>query len=115
SSPLSPVRVSGVGLQVFRTQRCPLWPSEELQLINLWLMCLRSEVVTFQGLISERLSLMDWKGQTGHTHSGVRLTVCDQSGPSLCVYLDLSHAPYTPGLLPGNRVLLSGFLRKLSR
>ncbi|MEQ2231321.1 hypothetical protein ILYODFUR_038366 [Ilyodon furcidens] len=78
-------------------------------------MCLRSEVVTFQGLISERLSLMDRKGQTGHTHSGVRLTVCDQSGRSLCVYLDLSHAPYPPGLLPGNRVLLSGFLRKLSR
>ncbi|XP_047241291.1 CST complex subunit CTC1 isoform X4 [Girardinichthys multiradiatus] len=75
----------------------------------------RSEVVTFQGLISERLSLMDRKGQTGHTHSGVRLTVCDQSGRSLCVYLDLSHAPYTPGLLPGNRLLLSGFLRKLSR
>lgn len=73
----------------------------------------RSEVVTFQGLISERVSLMDRKEQNGH--SGVRLTVCDQTGRSLCVYLDLSHAPYPPGLLPGNRVLLSGFLRKTSR
>ncbi|XP_035986962.1 CST complex subunit CTC1 isoform X1 [Fundulus heteroclitus] len=74
-----------------------------------------SEVVTFQGLISERRSLMDGKGQSKDRHSGVRLTVCDQSGRSLCVYLDLSHAPYPPGLLPGNQVLLSGLLRKLSR
>ncbi|XP_035986969.1 CST complex subunit CTC1 isoform X4 [Fundulus heteroclitus] len=74
-----------------------------------------SEVVTFQGLISERRTLMDGKGQSRDRYSGVRLTVCDQSGRSLCVYLDLSHAPYPPGLLPGNQVLLSGLLRKLSR
>ncbi|XP_043954543.1 CST complex subunit CTC1 isoform X3 [Gambusia affinis] len=71
----------------------------------------RSEVVTFQGRVTERVSLMDRRGRA----SGVRLTVCDQSGRSLCVYLDLSHAPYPPGLLPGNQVLLSGFLRKISR
>uniref|UniRef100_A0A096LY92 CST complex subunit CTC1 n=1 Tax=Poecilia formosa TaxID=48698 RepID=A0A096LY92_POEFO len=47
--------------------------------------------------------------------TGVRLTVCDQSGRSLCVYLDLTHTPYPPGLLPGNQVLLSGFLRRISR
>ncbi|KAM4714208.1 CST complex subunit CTC1 isoform 3-T3 [Anableps anableps] len=81
----------------------------------------RSEVVSFQGRISERVGLMARKGRAGHAHtgrhahSGVRLTMCDQSGRSLCVYLDLSHAPYTPGLLPGNEVLLSRFLRKISR
>ncbi|XP_027866270.1 CST complex subunit CTC1 [Xiphophorus couchianus] len=71
----------------------------------------RSEVVTFQGRVTEKVSLMDRRGGA----SGVRLTVCDQSGRNLCVYLDLSHAPYPPGLLPGNQVLLSGFLRKISR
>ncbi|XP_038134059.1 CST complex subunit CTC1 isoform X3 [Cyprinodon tularosa] len=75
----------------------------------------RSETVTFMGLISDRLSLMDGKEHAGPRTSGVRLTVCDQSGWSLSVYLDLSHAPHPPGLLPGNRVLLSRFLRKLSR
>uniref|UniRef100_A0A3B3HPY4 CST complex subunit CTC1 n=1 Tax=Oryzias latipes TaxID=8090 RepID=A0A3B3HPY4_ORYLA len=34
---------------------------------------------------------------------------------SLRVYLDLSHAPYPTGLLPGSTVLLSDFQRKLSR
>ncbi|XP_007543739.2 CST complex subunit CTC1 isoform X2 [Poecilia formosa] len=71
----------------------------------------RSEVVTFQGRVTERVSLMDRREQA----SGVRLTVCDQSGRSLCVYLDLTHTPYPPGLLPGNQVLLSGFLRRISR
>ncbi|XP_026006805.1 CST complex subunit CTC1-like [Astatotilapia calliptera] len=46
---------------------------------------------------------------------GVRLTPCDQAGRSLQVYLDLSHTPYPPGLLPGNTLLLSGFQRRLSR
>ncbi|CAI5657327.1 unnamed protein product [Oreochromis niloticus] len=31
------------------------------------------------------------------------------------VYLELSHTPYPPGLLPGNTLLLSGFQRRLSR
>ena len=48
-------------------------------------------------------------------YAGVRLTVCDQSGTSLQVYLDLSHTPYPPGLLPGNTLLLSDFQRRLSR
>uniref|UniRef100_A0A3P8V5M4 CST complex subunit CTC1 n=1 Tax=Cynoglossus semilaevis TaxID=244447 RepID=A0A3P8V5M4_CYNSE len=53
-----------------------------------------------------------------HSHtllspSGVRLTVCDQSGRSLQVYLGLSHTPYPHGLLPGNTLLLSMFQRKL--
>lgn len=55
-----------------------------------------------------------------HSHtllspSGVRLTVCDQSGRSLQVYLGLSHTPYPHGLLPGNTLLLSMFQRKVSR
>uniref|UniRef100_A0A3P9DK86 CST complex subunit CTC1 n=1 Tax=Maylandia zebra TaxID=106582 RepID=A0A3P9DK86_9CICH len=37
------------------------------------------------------------------------------STQSLQVYLDLSHTPYPPGLLPGNTLLLSGFQRRLSR
>uniref|UniRef100_A0A8C9ZYJ2 CST complex subunit CTC1 n=1 Tax=Sander lucioperca TaxID=283035 RepID=A0A8C9ZYJ2_SANLU len=44
----------------------------------------------------------------------VRLSVCDQTGRSLQVYLDLSHTPYPPGLLPGNTLLLSGFQRRVS-
>ncbi|KAI3375931.1 hypothetical protein L3Q82_016356, partial [Scortum barcoo] len=44
-----------------------------------------------------------------------RLTVCDQTGRSLQVYLDLSHTPYPPGLLPGNTLLLSAFQRRVSR
>uniref|UniRef100_A0A3B4ZN24 CST complex subunit CTC1 n=1 Tax=Stegastes partitus TaxID=144197 RepID=A0A3B4ZN24_9TELE len=47
--------------------------------------------------------------------SGVSLTLCDQSGRSLKVYLDLSHTPYPPGLLPGNTLLLSAFQRRQSR
>ncbi|KAF6735558.1 CST complex subunit CTC1 [Oryzias melastigma] len=46
---------------------------------------------------------------------GVRLTLCDLTGRSVRVYLDLSHAPYPPGLLPGSIVLLSDFQRKVSR
>ena len=45
----------------------------------------------------------------------LRLSVCDQTGRSVHVYLDLSHAPYPPGLLPGNTLLLSAFQRRLSR
>ncbi|XP_018530294.1 CST complex subunit CTC1 isoform X2 [Lates calcarifer] len=72
-----------------------------------------SELVCFQAQVSDRISLND--RTTEHTHTGVRLTVCDQSGRSLQVYLDLSHTPYPPGLLPGNTVLLSGVQRRRSR
>ncbi|XP_076738443.1 CST complex subunit CTC1 [Maylandia zebra] len=74
-----------------------------------------SELVCFQGVVSERISVNNRTAHSGHTHSGVRLTLCDQAGRSLQVYLDLSHTPYPPGLLPGNTLLLSGFQRRLSR
>ena len=47
----------------------------------------------------------------------VRLTVCDAwwRGPTLQVYLELGHAPYPPGLLPGNTLLLEGVQCRLSR
>ncbi|XP_044039740.1 CST complex subunit CTC1 isoform X2 [Siniperca chuatsi] len=75
----------------------------------------RSELVCFQALVSERISLNDRTSDSGDTHTGVRLTVCDKTGRSLQVYLDLSHTPYPPGLLPGNTLLLSAFQRKVSR
>ncbi|XP_070786024.1 CST complex subunit CTC1 [Enoplosus armatus] len=75
----------------------------------------RSELVCFQALVSDRISLNDRTSDSGDTHTGVRLTVCDQTGTSLQVYLDLSHTPYPPGLLPGNTLLLSAFQRRVSR
>ncbi|XP_051249640.1 CST complex subunit CTC1 [Dicentrarchus labrax] len=75
----------------------------------------RSELVCFQALVSDRISLNDRTRDSGDTHTGVRLTVCDQTGRSLQVYLDLSHTPYPPGLLPGNTLLLSAFQIRLSR
>ncbi|KAK2899275.1 CST complex subunit CTC1 isoform X1 [Channa argus] len=74
-----------------------------------------SQLVSFQGLVSDRISVNDKTSNSGHTNTGVRLTMCDQTGRSLQVYLDLSHTPYIPGLLPGNKLLLSGFQRRLSR
>uniref|UniRef100_W5L434 CST complex subunit CTC1 n=1 Tax=Astyanax mexicanus TaxID=7994 RepID=W5L434_ASTMX len=46
----------------------------------------------------------------------VRLTLQDSEAPdrSLQVYLDLSHMPYIPGLIPGATVLLHDFQRKVS-
>ncbi|XP_024119088.1 CST complex subunit CTC1, partial [Oryzias melastigma] len=73
----------------------------------------RSELVCFQGQISERISVDDGNTEPGNT--GVRLTLCDPTGRSVRAYLDLSHAPYPPGLLPGSSVLLSDFQRKVSR
>ncbi|TNN24511.1 CST complex subunit CTC1 [Liparis tanakae] len=70
-----------------------------------------SELVCFQAQVCERTGLTD---RTGSSASGVRLTVCDRSG-TLQVYLDLSHTPYPPGLLPGNTLLLSSFQRRVSR
>ncbi|XP_041820921.1 CST complex subunit CTC1 [Chelmon rostratus] len=75
----------------------------------------RSELVCFRALVSDRISLNDRMSDSTDTHTGVRLTVCDRSGRSLHVYLDLSHTPYPPGLLPGNTLLLSAFHRRMSR
>ncbi|XP_038587513.1 CST complex subunit CTC1 isoform X2 [Micropterus salmoides] len=75
----------------------------------------RSELVCFQALVSDRIGLNDSTSDSGDKHTGVRLTVCDQTGRSLLVYLDLSHTPYPPGLLPGNTLLLSAFQRRVSR
>ncbi|KAM3590263.1 uncharacterized protein V6R79_006747 [Siganus canaliculatus] len=75
----------------------------------------RSELVSFQGQVSDRIHLKDRTLKSGDPHAGVRLTVCDHTGRSLQVYLDLSHTPYPPGLLPGNTLLLSAFQRKESR
>ncbi|XP_074555074.1 CST complex subunit CTC1 isoform X1 [Halichoeres trimaculatus] len=72
-----------------------------------------SDVVCFQALVSDRISLSDRTSGSGPT--GVRLTVCDETGTSLQVYLDLGHAPYPAGMLPGNRLLLSAFQRRVSR
>ncbi|XP_059210296.1 CST complex subunit CTC1 isoform X2 [Centropristis striata] len=80
----------------------------------------RSELVCFQAQVLDRINLNDrtsesaagvWSGVC----SGVRLTVCDHTGRSLQVYLDLSHTPYPLGLLPGNTLLLSAFQRRVSR
>ncbi|XP_029382555.1 CST complex subunit CTC1 isoform X2 [Echeneis naucrates] len=72
------------------------------------------ELVCFQGVVTDRTSLND-RTDSGHTNSGVRLTMSDQSGRSLQVYMDFGHTLYPPGLLPGNTLLLSAFQRKLSR
>ncbi|XP_029932197.1 CST complex subunit CTC1 isoform X2 [Myripristis murdjan] len=77
--------------------------------------CSSVDLVCFQGLVSHRISVSSKLSSAGHTNTGVRLTVCDQSGRSLQVYLDLSHTPYPPGLLPGNTLLLSNVQRRLSR
>ncbi|XP_054608714.1 LOW QUALITY PROTEIN: CST complex subunit CTC1 [Dunckerocampus dactyliophorus] len=74
-----------------------------------------ADVVCFQGFVSERINLDDRTRDTGHTDIGVRLTVCDQNGRSIHVYLKLKHNTYPPGLLPGNTLMLSAFHRRLSR
>ncbi|XP_034079034.1 CST complex subunit CTC1 isoform X2 [Gymnodraco acuticeps] len=75
-----------------------------------------SEVVCFQAQVTDRISVTERsRGSAAGVCAGVRLTVCDQSGRSLQVYLDLSHTPYPPGLLPGNTLLLSAFQRRVSR
>ncbi|KAM9836621.1 CST complex subunit CTC1 [Aulostomus maculatus] len=77
--------------------------------------CSSADLVCFYGLVSDRISQNDRMSTTAHQHTGVRLTMCDQSGRSLQVYLNLSHTPYPPGLLPGNTLLLSAFQRRLSK
>ncbi|XP_007237564.3 CST complex subunit CTC1 isoform X2 [Astyanax mexicanus] len=88
-----------------------------------------SEVVSLYGVISERITLEEEKGKTPALRSlisdkeqsveqglRVRLTLQDSEAPdrSLQVYLDLSHVPYIPGLIPGATVLLHDFQRKVS-
>ncbi|KAF3861144.1 hypothetical protein F7725_001399 [Dissostichus mawsoni] len=70
----------------------------------------------FSGSVTDRISVTERsRGSPAGVCAGVRLTVCDQSGRSLQVYLELSHTPYPPGLLPGNTLLLSAFQRRVSR
>ncbi|XP_061566120.1 CST complex subunit CTC1-like [Cololabis saira] len=88
---------------------CPQGVSPVVLSVSEVLDC-RSELVSFQGLVSERVPITD-RG----SHPGVRLTMCDQTGKSLQVYLSLRHTPCLPGLLPGNTLLLSAFQRRLSR
>ncbi|KAF7644074.1 hypothetical protein LDENG_00228610 [Lucifuga dentata] len=71
-----------------------------------------ADLVCFLGLVSERISLNDKTCSDRKTHTGVRLTMYDRSRRSLQVYLN---TPVQPGLLPGNKLLLSGFQRKLSK
>ncbi|XP_034005837.1 CST complex subunit CTC1-like [Trematomus bernacchii] len=53
-----------------------------------------SEVVCFQAQVTDRISVTERsRGSAAGVCAGVRLTVCDQSGRSLQVYLDLSHTP----------------------
>ncbi|XP_077401736.1 CST complex subunit CTC1 isoform X2 [Vanacampus margaritifer] len=104
-----------------------------------------ADVVSFQGLVSDRINLNDRMSDTehtnigvscSHTHThthththltkesnspsvcmcvGVRLAVCDLSGRSLHVFLNFNPNAYPPGLLPGNTLLFSAFRRRLSR
>ncbi|KAF3861138.1 hypothetical protein F7725_001393, partial [Dissostichus mawsoni] len=74
-----------------------------INLISNLLVCgVCSEVVCFQAQVTDRISVTERsRGSPAGVCAGVRLTVCDQSGRSLQVYLELSHTPYPPGLLPG--------------
>ncbi|XP_057711654.1 CST complex subunit CTC1 isoform X1 [Corythoichthys intestinalis] len=75
----------------------------------------RADVVCFQGLVTERLNLNDKTKDAGNENIDLRLTVCEQSGRSLHVYLNLNQKTYQPGLLPGNTLLFSAFRRRVSR
>ncbi|KAM6909380.1 CST complex subunit CTC1 [Xenentodon cancila] len=88
---------------------CPQVVSPAVLSVSEVLDC-RSELVSFQGLVSERITVRDRSSD-----SGVRLTMFDQTGRSLQVYLNLRHTPYLPGLLPGNTLLLYAFQRRCSR
>ncbi|KAM3857435.1 CST complex subunit CTC1 [Diretmus argenteus] len=105
----------------FHTLTRPLLPqynqslSHRVMSVSEVLDCRSVELVCFQGLVSERISVNSENDNAGHTNTNVRLTVCDQSGRSIHVYLDLSRTPYPHGLLPGNTLLLSAFQRRLSR
>lgn len=70
-----------------------------------------SDLVSFQALVLDRVGVSD----RSQDSSGVRLTVCDLKGRSLQVYLDINHALFIPGLLPGNTLNLNRVQRKVSR
>ncbi|XP_049616238.1 CST complex subunit CTC1 isoform X2 [Syngnathus scovelli] len=74
-----------------------------------------ADVVSFQGFVSDRINLNDSTRDTGQSNVGARLTVCDQSGRSIHVFLNLNHNAYPLGMLPGNTLLLSAFRRRVSR
>ncbi|XP_031440735.1 CST complex subunit CTC1 [Clupea harengus] len=88
------------------------------------------EIVSFYGVISQRItlkeeqgkppviqSLIKTKGVCVETDLRFRLTIEDAevSTPSIQVYLDLTHNPFIPGLLPGATVVLHAFQRSVSR
>ncbi|KAJ8387442.1 hypothetical protein AAFF_G00156800 [Aldrovandia affinis] len=87
-------------------------------------------LVTFEGVVSHRITLLEEKGKTPCVQSelrkkgvdveqtlNVRLTVQDLAslGQNMQVYIDLSQKPYTPGLVPGAVVLFHTFHRKVSQ
>ncbi|MBN3312704.1 CTC1 protein, partial [Atractosteus spatula] len=84
-------------------------------------------LVSFKGRISQRITLQGVRDKTPDVQlqpslcvekaPGARLTVCDCLTPwiSLQVYIELSHNPYTPGLIPGATVLFQKFHRRVSR
>ncbi|KAK7879477.1 hypothetical protein WMY93_033817 [Mugilogobius chulae] len=51
-----------------------------------------SDLVSFQALVLDRTGVSD----RNSAQTGARLTVCDVSGRSLQVYLELGHAPFSP-------------------
>ncbi|XP_029695834.1 CST complex subunit CTC1 [Takifugu rubripes] len=89
-------------------------PSKRVLSVSEVLEC-SCDLVCFQALLIDRISVNDGFNDSGDKNKGVRLTVCDQSGRSLRVYLDLTHTPYPLGLLPGNTLLFSEFQRRVSR
>ncbi|XP_077598716.1 CST complex subunit CTC1-like isoform X2 [Stigmatopora nigra] len=74
-----------------------------------------ADMVTFQGLVTERLNLNDTTKDPRNEIIELRLNVCDQSGRSLHIYMKLNPKSYQPGLLPGNTLLFSAFRRRISR
>ncbi|XP_036403899.1 CST complex subunit CTC1 isoform X2 [Megalops cyprinoides] len=89
-----------------------------------------ADLVTFEGVISHRITLLEERGKASTIQSelrkkgvdveqalNVRLTVQDlvSPGQTVQVYLDLSQQPYLLGLIPGAMVLFYTFQRKVSR
>ncbi|XP_028835529.1 CST complex subunit CTC1 isoform X1 [Denticeps clupeoides] len=89
-----------------------------------------ADIVSFFGVLSQRITLPEEKGNPPAIQSltrdkGVslernlqlRLTLEDAetAAHSLQVYLDLSRSPYTPGLVAGATVALHAFQRRVSR
>ncbi|XP_030630813.1 CST complex subunit CTC1 [Chanos chanos] len=88
------------------------------------------DIVSFRGVISQRITLHEERGQTTSVQSlnmdtgmsaeqglRVRLTIQDSETPgqTVQVYVDLSHCPYTPGLVAGATVFLHDVERKVSQ